>query len=854
MASPGMAIGSVIGYMVGGAAGASIGGMIGLWLDPPDPPDPPPLGDLGCNSYVRNYPVPIVYGQCKVYGGVIWIGDNSVEMENVGDKKNPSYSAMYYAEFCCALSEGEVKAFVKHFINDKTLDEIDDDDTMEIDITTYLGTSIQTINSNVLENLSGSDAPAIPWIYTAYAYVSGKIGTTNSLPTYSCELNGLLTETGEYDANPIKVVYDFLTNKRYGIGVSTDLIDGSPTTTGSWKTAADYCDVTVSDGNGGTEPRFRYSNSFTNRLKGYDLITDVLQTCRGFIYLSEGKLKIRIGNNSESPVLYFADSHKIDFTVNSNSTVSRIYADFSSYVDDYWIGDIGWITIGSVSYMFVVTDQTSTYIDLDENLSFAPNIGDSFFIKKENIAKGTFNYSYRSVRDRSNRIRVEFLNRDDSYRQDFVEIDDTFDINDTEEIREQTISMTGIKRKSQAARMACFFLDSSININYLCDFQTDILGYFLTVGDIIGITHARPAWAAKLFRVISLEEMENYEVKVSCIEYVPSVYHDNANPIIPTESFSVPNPYAKLDSTERLMVFEDSLNKKIMITFKRPDDNPYWIGALIYIQKGIGSDWEYLDRFNTISPSVKLSGAITNSDTVIGYDDSTLYDSFPSVGSFWLEDEEIYYSGIDDVACQFTGCIRGYNDTLPSSHLATQYCVLRQTYTPSYNYLDEEIGMTLSFKAYSVNIYNMQSDHSLAPSDSIVVNGLYYRPNRVSTLELNSQKSGTSLSASEDAVLTWRKTTDGINKGYGYIYGGGSGYGGGVLEGVESYVVRIYDQATESLLREYEITDTSTETYTYTSANNISDNGSYNEDLIFKIYQKNSWSIESLPATLITNL
>ena len=186
-------------------------------------------------------------------------------MENEGSSKSPSYTQVYFADFAVAVSEGPINSYKEYFLNDDSLDDISEDDLIDLDFYPYYGIESQSIDSLISENLSGQTADGLPFIYTAYVVVSGKIGTSNSLPTFSSEIDGILTESGEEDANPVKILYDLLTNSRYGAGLDSSILDGSPTTSGSWKTASDFCDVLVDDGAGGTHPRFRYSIELSSK-------------------------------------------------------------------------------------------------------------------------------------------------------------------------------------------------------------------------------------------------------------------------------------------------------------------------------------------------------------------------------------------------------------------------------------------------------------------------------------------------------------------------------------------------------------------------------------------------------------
>lgn len=110
-----------------------------------------------------------------------------------------------------------------------------------------------------------------------------------------------------YEANPIEVVYDIMTNTRYGMGIAVDRFDGDPYTadSGTWRSEKLYCDERVDIEDGKTEARFTYSKAQLDRLKGYDLIREVLQTCRGFLYYCDGKIKVKIEKPGEEPQIYF---------------------------------------------------------------------------------------------------------------------------------------------------------------------------------------------------------------------------------------------------------------------------------------------------------------------------------------------------------------------------------------------------------------------------------------------------------------------------------------------------------------------------------------------------------------------
>ena len=407
--------------------------------------------------------------------------------------------------------------------------------------------------------------------------------TCNSETYWSVTAEGG-TESGEEDANPIRCVYEFMTNTRWGIGLSTDDFDGDPDTVGSpWKTASDYCDelVQFTDWNDilVDEPRFRYSNSFDARSKGYDILTNILNTCRGMVRLKQGKFEPLIENPDEEVTRYYSDRHKENFTVGGSSTINRLYADFSAYSDIYWYGDEGVITISDIDYYFIVKDQTSTYIDLFEDLPVSPNSGDSFHIVKDNISEGSFSYKAFSKQEKSNVFRVEFINRkvkdkDDVFKNLYqweaydydspitYEDPDIFGaVNDSVKIK--TMRMKGIKRKSQAMRVAQNFGDFADAVNHFCELTTGHGGYIHGVGDIIGISHAQTGWDGKEFRIVAMDETENDEISPEDTE-TP----DNDDP---AQEVSEEDSIGPEDNTSIIenIDYSDSANFRIEIDLSR---------------------------------------------------------------------------------------------------------------------------------------------------------------------------------------------------------------------------------------------------------------------------------------------
>jgi hypothetical protein len=356
----GMIIGGIVGGVLGGFPGAmmgmALGGQLGLWIDPPAAPNPPPMGDIGANSYVRSTPVPIAFGQVKIFGGVIWVGELETGMNNEGSRKNPDWVPEMDVDYAVGHCEGPIDSYTGvYWIDDKRVGDLEDG--WKVDFTSYLGTQSQTVNSKIAAYQGSSPVGAIPLIYTAYTVVDLHVeeSVLSKLPSVSAEIKAFNIEAGEEDANPVRCCYAFLTNTGWGCGLDTSLFNGDPDTVGSpWKIASDYCDESVQfvdwDDSLSNEPRFRYSQTYDSRGMAFDIITDIMITCRGLVRLKQGLIEPLIENPDEEPEAYFSDRIKVSFQAGGSSTVNKLYADFSAYPDIYWFGDEGKITISGNVY------------------------------------------------------------------------------------------------------------------------------------------------------------------------------------------------------------------------------------------------------------------------------------------------------------------------------------------------------------------------------------------------------------------------------------------------------------------------------------------------------------------------
>lgn len=150
----------------------------------------------------------------------------------------------------------------------------------------------------------------------------------NSIPKRVYEYDGLIVQIPEnydpdkatYDGvwsgdfkydwtnNPAWVLYDLLTNGRYGLGqyVSPSMVDKW-----SFYKVAQWCDQLVPNGRGGTERRWVCNCQIFTQQEAYDLLQQFAGIFRGFTYWN-GSQMVAIADQPSDPVVQFTNANVVN--------------------------------------------------------------------------------------------------------------------------------------------------------------------------------------------------------------------------------------------------------------------------------------------------------------------------------------------------------------------------------------------------------------------------------------------------------------------------------------------------------------------------------------------------------------
>lgn len=174
--------------------------------------------------------IPVVYGQTRIAGNLIWLGDfksKTREIEQEGGKGGPAggggkggptqTETTYSASFMMALCHGEIESLVKVWINKGSQEGG----------SARLGYATGAQGQAVWGHLT-TNHPSKALGYSGIAHVRAanyQLGSSANLPQWNFEIKRASGVPGHVDANPAAIALDLLTSSVYGAGFPSALID-----------------------------------------------------------------------------------------------------------------------------------------------------------------------------------------------------------------------------------------------------------------------------------------------------------------------------------------------------------------------------------------------------------------------------------------------------------------------------------------------------------------------------------------------------------------------------------------------------------------------------------------------------
>jgi len=233
-------------------------------------------GGLILNSRSPNDPVPVIYGTMRVGGTQVFMHSDAVFNTRL--------------HIVQTISEGEIDSILQVKLNDE-------------DISNWNGWAGYSFKNGAADQTAIAGIPL--WDdalrNTAHIYVQLiydlVFNRWAGMPLITTKVKGIKvydprTETTEWSNNPAVCIYDFMRNKRYGVGIDEQFIDTT--------SIIDVANTLDDEG-------YEMNTCIVARENALDTLNKLLASCRTMLIWSQGKFRLKF-LEYEAPVESFDES------------------------------------------------------------------------------------------------------------------------------------------------------------------------------------------------------------------------------------------------------------------------------------------------------------------------------------------------------------------------------------------------------------------------------------------------------------------------------------------------------------------------------------------------------------------
>lgn len=424
----------------------------------------------------------------------------------------------------------------------------------------------------------------------------------------------------KYSANPIWIMYDLITNERYGIGkyMKVNLPD-----TSSLVEMAKYCDTLIprEQDSDTYEKRFRLDVVIDTTQKALDLLSRIASTFRGFIFVSEGTLKITI-DKPETPTQLFTMGNIL--APNGKSSFQESFSSYTS-IPNYL----------EVQFLNSEKNYERDMVAFEDQTSLAS--GEP--LRKKSLALYGITRPSQALR------LAKYYWAVSKYCSRVIEFQSMADAiactpGDVISFQHDVPFWSSGGRIMSGSTISKVILDQNIALASGSDYQLKVRFSDDTIetrdissGSSNTVYVSSPfsqapqyydLWAlgeknntTKPFRVISLSLDTKETVKLTALEYNETVYDDITGIVLPTPNYSMFSTLAPCENitlSEGLVKLKDgSIEDAIYVSFNKPQNSFNYGGANIYLSDNNGESWDF--RGKTTGNTFTIVGGIKDGNT-----------------------------------------------------------------------------------------------------------------------------------------------------------------------------------------------------------------------------------------------
>jgi len=340
----------------------SLGASLFLsWVLRPKTPEIPDFGTnefddfekgLLVNKQSNDINIPVIYGERLVGGSRVFVESSGTDNE--------------FLYIALVLSEGEINDITEIRIDDQvvtwsgdladntqvTVDSSDanyyKDGESLVTVEPHFGTDGQSASS-LLSGLSswGSNHKLSGLCYLALKFKWNQ-DVWGGMPKVQAKIQGkkvktynasLVEQSASYQTNPAWCILDYLTNTRYGKGLTTSEIDLQ-----SFYDASQVCETQVTPYSGGSDINIFDCNTAVDTSRSLiDNLRELIKGCRGYIPYTQGKYSLVIETTGTASITLTEDDIIGGYGLaipTKNEKYNRVIASFVNPAKNYQVDEV----------------------------------------------------------------------------------------------------------------------------------------------------------------------------------------------------------------------------------------------------------------------------------------------------------------------------------------------------------------------------------------------------------------------------------------------------------------------------------------------------------------------------------
>jgi hypothetical protein len=250
----------------------------------------------------------IVYGESKKSGSMIFMDttNNNKTLHlviQIASHEIQSFETIYFNDEALTLSStgNDSNGIARYKVTAPSkyggTSNVNTGQAYKVRIKQHLGGDDQVADQDLVSDVSKWTTDhrlrGIAYLYLTLDYDADAF--PNGIPNVSAEIKGkklydFRDGSTAFSSNPALAIYDYLTDTKIGLGVSTSNID-----TTSFTSIANICDQDITLSGGGTENRYEAHGIVYSDIAPMEIIEDLLSSCVGVLNYTNGKFSIRGG-------------------------------------------------------------------------------------------------------------------------------------------------------------------------------------------------------------------------------------------------------------------------------------------------------------------------------------------------------------------------------------------------------------------------------------------------------------------------------------------------------------------------------------------------------------------------------